>query len=193
MIKGDNSMAKIKIDPGPFVLPMPLALVGAEVEGKPNFMPAAFLGIVNFKPTIVACGLSPTHHTCNGISANGTFTLNLPGPELVEATDWCGIYSGKKKMKADVFEVFTGQLEKAPMIKACRLTAECKLVKTVAFKMDTVYFGEVAAAYVDDTALTDGAPDWRKVDPLIFTFPDKGYWKLGDFVAEAWSVGKNFK
>ena len=97
-------MSKIQLEPGPFVLPMPLAMVGAEVDGKPNFMPAAFVGIANYKPPVVACGLSPDHHTCDGIVANGAFSLNLPGPELVEATDWCGIRSGKKVDKSGVFD-----------------------------------------------------------------------------------------
>lgn len=185
-------MSKVKLEPGPFVLPMPLALIGAEVNGKPNFMPAAFLGIANFKPTVVACGLSPTHLTCDGISANGTFSLNLPGPEIVEATDWCGIRTGHKIDKSTVFETFSGELEKAPMIKGCRLTAELRLIKTEAFEVDTVYYGEVVAVYVDDGALRDGSPDWKKVNPMLFTFPDKGYWQLGDFVAKAWSVGKDY-
>ncbi len=185
-------MLKVKIDPGPFVLPMPVALVGAEVNGKPNFMPAAFIGIVNFKPAMVACGLSPAHYTCDGIAANGTFSLNLPGPELVEATDWCGLKSGKNHDKAGVFKTFTGELETAPMIEDCRLTAECRLVRTVPFEVDTVYFGEVVSIYLDQDASVDGAPVWEKINPLFFTFPDKGYRTLGTRIAEAWSVGKKF-
>lgn len=185
-------MAKIKLDPGPYVLPMPLALVGAEVDGKPNFMPAAFMGIVNFNPPIVACGLSPAHHTSAGIAANKSFSLNLPGPEIVEATDWCGLNSGKKQDKSKVFETFSGELERTPMIKACRLTVECRLIKTVVFEVDTVYFGEIVSVHADDEAVNNGAPDWRKINPLLFTFPDKGYWQLGDQIAEAWSVGKKY-
>jgi len=56
----------------------------------------------------------------------------------VEATDWCGLHSGKRTDKSKVFETFAGELENAPMIKACRLTAECRLVKTVEFPVDTV-------------------------------------------------------
>jgi flavin reductase (DIM6/NTAB) family NADH-FMN oxidoreductase RutF len=172
---------------------MPTVLVGAMVNGVPNFMPAAFVGHVNFKPPIVACGLSPTHHTATGISANGVFSLNLPGTGLVEATDWCGMHSGKRTDKGAIFETFSGELENAPMIRRCRLTAECRLLRTVEFPVDTVYFGEVMNIYADESALKDGAPDWRRIDPLIFTFPDKGYWKLGEFVAEAWSVGKRYR
>src|SRR5660397_47477 len=84
--------------------------------------------------------MSPTHHTSSGISSNGTFSINLPGADLVEKTDWCGLQSGKRADKSKVFETFAGELENAPMIKACRLTAECRLVKTVEFPVDTVYF-----------------------------------------------------
>ncbi len=186
-------MKKLRLDPGPFVLPMPVALIGTMVDEIPNFMPAAFVGIVNYEPAVVACGLSPSHHTCRGISTNGTFSVNLPGADLVEATDWCGLHSGSRTDKGDVFETFSGRLEYAPMIKACRLTAECRLVKTVEFPKDTVYFGEVTNVYVDEEALKDGAPDWARIAPLLFTFPDKGYRNLGERVADAWSVGKKFK
>ncbi len=186
-------MKKIRLDPGPFVLPMPVALIGAMVDDAPNFMPAAFVGIVNYEPVVVACGLNPRHHTATGISSNGTFSVNLPGADIVEATDWCGLHSGRQADKGDVFETFSGRLEYAPMIKACRLAAECRLVKTVEFPADTVYFGEVANVYVDEAALKDGAPDWPVIAPLLFTFPDKGYWKLGDRVAQAWSVGKGYR
>jgi len=172
---------------------MPTVLVGAMVNGVPNFMPAAFVGHVNFKPPIVACGISPAHHTAAGISAHGVFSVNVPGTDLVEATDWCGMHSGTRTDKSSVFEIFIGTLENAPMIRGCRLTAECRLVQTVTFSVDTVYFGEVTGIHVDESAVVDGAPDWRRIDPLLFTFPDKGYWRLGDHVAEAWSVGKRFR
>ncbi len=186
-------MTKVRLDPGPYVVPMPTVLVGARVEGRPNFMPAAFVGIANYKPAIVACGLNPDHHTCQGIEASRCFSLNLPPPELVEATDWCGLNSGKRTDKSGVFETFTGELEDAPMIQACHLTLECRLVKQVAFAVDTVYFGEVVAVHADEHVVEDGQPDWPQIAPLIFTFPDQGYWQLGAYVAKAWSVGKSFK
>jgi flavin reductase (DIM6/NTAB) family NADH-FMN oxidoreductase RutF len=185
-------MDKISIEPGPYIVPMPVVLLGAMVNDRPNFMPVAFLGIMNYNPPIVGAALSPTHHTCKGIEANGTFSLNLPGPDLVEATDWCGLHSGEQTDKSAAFEIFYEKLDTAPMIKQCRLTAECKVTKTVEFSIDKVYFGEIVGVYADKNALKGDAPDWEKVAPLIFTFPDKGYWKLGDYLAEAWSAGTEF-
>jgi flavin reductase (DIM6/NTAB) family NADH-FMN oxidoreductase RutF len=192
-LKIGESMTKIKLEAGPFIVPMPVVLVGANVNGKANFMPAAFLGIVNYKPPVIACGLSPAHHTCTGISATKSFSINLPSAERVEATDWCGLESGKKTDKSKVFDTFPGDETGAPMIRECRLTAECRLQRTEPLAVDTVYFGEIVGVYADEEALTAGAPDWKKIAPLLFTFPDKGYWKLGDYVAEAWCVGKRFR
>lgn len=186
-------MSKVSINPGPYIVPMPVALVGTVVENRPNFMPAAFLGIMNYDPPLVGVALSPTHFTCRGIDTNGTFSLNLPGPDLVEATDWCGLHSGELTDKSAVFEIFYEKLDTAPMIKQCRLTAECKVTKTVEFSIDTVYFGEIIGVYADKDALKDNAPDWKKIAPLIFTFPDKSYWDLGDYIAEAWSAGNEFE
>ena len=186
-------MEKVKLAPGPFVLPMPTVLVGAQVNGSPNFMTVAFAGLTNFEPVIVTVSVSPDHHTTAGIRANETFSINLPGPDLVAATDWCGSRSGKNVDKSKVFETFAGELENTPMVKACRLTAECRLVKTLELTPDVVFFGEVMNIYVDEAALKEGSPDWPAIAPLIFTFPDKGYWTLGNRVAQAWSVGENFK
>jgi len=186
-------MNKISFDPGPFVIPMPVAIIGANVEGIPNFMPAAFVGIVNANPVIVACGLSPNHHTCKGIEEHRTFSLNLPGIDLVKATDWCGLNSGVSVSKAKAFRIFYGSLDMAPMIEECPLTAECKVIEKTAFNVDTVYYGEVVRIYIEEGALTNGAPDWKKINPLLFTFPDNEYWKLGDPVGKAWSAGEGFK
>ena len=73
------------------------------------------------------------------------------------------------------------------------MSVECRLIKSVPLAVDTVYFGEVVAVHVDDAALTDGKPDWTRISPLIFTFPDKAYWKLGDYVGPAWKAGKGYK
>jgi flavin reductase (DIM6/NTAB) family NADH-FMN oxidoreductase RutF len=186
-------MAKKHIEPGPFIIPMPTVLVGAMVEGKPNFMTAAFVGIVNFRPPIIACGLSPTHLTCKGITANKAFSINIPPAEMVEKTDYCGLYSGTKVDKAGLFDLFHGDLEGAPMINECRLSAECKLIDSVPYEVDTMFLGEIVSIYADEEVAEDGNLDWAKINPLIFTFPDKGYWKLGDYLARAWKVGKGLK
>jgi len=41
--------------------------------------------------------------------------------------------------------------------------------------------------------LTDGLPDVRKMDVMAFSLHDNHYWRLGEKLGKAWSMGKNFK
>lgn len=181
-----------RLDPGPFIVPMPTVLIGADIDGKPNFMTAAFVGIADYKPPTIACGLNLTHLTCRGIETNRTFSVCVPSVDMVEVVDWCGIVSGNKVDKSDVFKVFRGELPGAPMIEECALCAECRLLHATPHGVDTLFVAEIVSVHARSECLTKGKVDWAKVSPLLFTFPEPSYWKLGDYVAKAWSVGRNF-
>lgn len=172
---------------------MPVVLVGADIGGKPNFMTAAFVAITNVKPPMVACGLNPKHHTCDGIEANRAFSLCLPSADQVEVVDWCGIVSGEKTDKSEVFTVFRGELSGAPMIEQCALCAECRLVQSTPYGLDSLFVAEIVSVHARPELLDGGKPDWKKISPLLFTFPEASYWKLGDYVAKAWHVGKGYE
>ena len=76
---GRDSMKIIRLEPGPFVLPMPTVLIGATVNNVPNFMPVAFIGIVNFKPVVVACGMSPPTTHPRGYALTVRSVSTFPG------------------------------------------------------------------------------------------------------------------
>ena len=185
-------MSKQRIEPGPYLVPMPIVLVGAMVDGKPNFMTAAFCTIVNTRPPTIVCGLNPEHRTCRGMEENGCFSINLPELDQVEVTDYCGIHSGNEVDKSQLFRTFTGELP-APMIEECAVTAECRLVHGHPLAIDTVYVGEIVSVHAEERVLTDGALDWQKLRPLLFTFPDGAYRRMGERLAKAWDVGKGHR
>jgi flavin reductase (DIM6/NTAB) family NADH-FMN oxidoreductase RutF len=172
---------------------MPTVIVGAMVDGKPNFMTAAFCAIVNTRPPTVACGLNPKHRTCRGMVENGCFSINLPELHQVEITDYCGLCSGDRVDKSQLFRTFSGELPGAPMIEECAVTAECRLVHSHPLAIDTIYVGEIVSVHAEERALTDGQLDWQKLRPLLFTFPDGAYWRMGERLAKAWDVGKGFR
>ena len=43
-------MGKVKIDVNACLYPMPMTLVGATVENRPNFLAVAWVARVNFRP-----------------------------------------------------------------------------------------------------------------------------------------------
>jgi flavin reductase (DIM6/NTAB) family NADH-FMN oxidoreductase RutF len=186
-------MEKIQIDSQhAFVYPMPMTIIGAMVEGRPNFMAAAWVSRVNFKPAMMMIALG-AHHTNLGIESEGTFSINVPDVALLEKTDYCGIVSGKKVDKSKLFEVFYGSLASAPLIKECPLAIACRLTQTVTLPFDTLYIGDVVEVYTEERCLTDGKPDIQKMNPFTLTMPDNRYWRVGEIAGRAWSDGKKLK
>lgn len=174
--------------------PMPMTLVGANVGGKPNFLAVAHVGIMNTgKPQYISVGLNRKHYTNEGIRDNKTFSVNIPSEDLVVATDYCGIVSGRDTDKSAVFETFYGELKTAPMISQCPVNMECALYDTVEFPTHEVFIGEIRETYCDEAVLSNDDVDPLKLKPVLFEMGTKRYWRLGDPIAKAWNVGKTMK
>ena len=183
---------KVRLD-AEILPPMPVVLAGAVVEGRVNFMAAAWVTRVGHKPPMIGVSINHRQHTGKGIRENGAFSLCLPGPDLAELTDYCGLVSGRNVDKSALFDVFYGDTPHAPMIRQCPLCLEMTLVQAVELPHHTFFIGEIKAGWADGEILTDGRPDVEKYKPLLLTMPDNRYWTLGDHVADAWSAGKKRK
>ncbi len=181
-------MDKVDLGAGTTLYPSLTVVVGATVRNKPNFVTIAHVGICDHER--ISLGINKAHYTNAGIKENGCFSVNVPSQSLMEKTDVCGLASGRKLDKAELFEVFYGKLERAPMIAECPLCMECRLERVVDFPRHDLFVGEVVATYADPAVLTDGSIDFARVRPLLFDMPSRGYWSLGDRLATAWDVGK---
>ena len=186
-------MNKKTLGPAALLFPMPTTLVGSLIAGKPNFATIAYCGIVNYQPPMIAVSLNPKHHTAQGIRECGTFSVNLPSVDLVEKTDYCGLVSGNNTDKSEVFQTYFGTLKNAPMIAECRLSLECRVHQTIKLPLDVMFIGEIVQTYADPEILTNDKPDPRKLNPILFSTFDKGYWTVGDYLAKAWQVGNALK
>ena len=173
---------------------MPVTIVGANVDGKPNFMTIAFISIVNMNPAMVAIGANPSHLTTEGIIKNKTFSINLPSKKMLELTDYVGLNSGKKTDKSELFKIFRGKTKTAPMIEECPLNLECKLIKKLALGgTDEIYIGEIVETYCEERFMTNGKPDVEKMGTYVFSMNDNRYFSLGKAIGNAWSDGKKYK
>ena len=136
-------MEKINLGSTIPAYPMPVSLVGAHVNGRPNFLTVAWFTMVSYSPPRIAIALGKSHFTNPGIKENKSFSVCLPAEYMVEKTDYCGIVSGKKSDKSDIFELFYGELETAPMIRDCPLCVECQLVEVVESSRNEIFIGEI--------------------------------------------------
>lgn len=170
-------------------------IVGAVVDGKPNFLAVAHVGIMNHgTPQYVSFGINKKHYTNRGIVEHGEFSVGIPGEDMVVETDYVGLVTGKNTDKSAVFELFQGELTYAPLIKACPVSMECRLSRVVDFETHDVFIGEIVATHAREDVLNEGGGiDIARVKPLLFDMSSLKYWGLGPEIAPCWSVGKGLK
>jgi len=168
--------------------PTPTVLVGTLVEGKPNFIAIAHIGIMTL--TSISLGIHKSHYSNDGIREQGAFSVNIPSENLMVKTDYCGIVSGKKADKGRLFTLFFGELPMAPMIEECPVTMECTLHHIVDMKSHDVFIGEIVNTYANEEVLKEGKIDIAQVKPLLFDMSSKKYWALGGVLGDCWHVGQ---
>jgi flavin reductase (DIM6/NTAB) family NADH-FMN oxidoreductase RutF len=186
-------MSKKKLGPQPMIWPHPTVLVGANIDGKPDFAAVAWAGVAAGNPASVIIGLQPHRYSLKGIYQNRTFSVNVPSADLVKETDYCGLVSGKDtdKVKDCKFKVFYGDLKTAPLIEECPINLECEVSHILNLGSHMLVVGKVAETYFSEDCLTDDKPDIKKVKP--FAFGPGGYFAIGEAFAEAFKIGWEIK
>ena len=184
-------MDKVTFGPKPLIYPMPTLLVGANVGGKPNYMTAAWAGMACAQPLMVVVAVNHVRHTLKGIEENKTFSINVPSTKHVVEADYCGIATGARADKSKVFRSFYGKLKTAPMAEECPVSLECKLFNTMDCGSHALVVGEIVETYASKDVVTGDAPDISKADPIVYA--SGKYYRIGDFVANAFSAGKEYK
>ncbi|MBU1343428.1 MAG: flavin reductase family protein [Proteobacteria bacterium] len=186
---------KKKINKTNALYPTLTTILGTMVNGKPNFITIAHVGIMNHgDPQYLSFGVSKAHFSNQGILENKVFSVNIPSKDLVVETDYFGLVTGKNTDKSKVLDVFYEEYDKAPMLKQCPVTMECRLAQTIDFKTHDIFIGEIMATYAnEDVLMKNGKIDIRKIDPLLFDMSSLKYWALGEPVANCWNVGKALK
>lgn len=179
------------------VSPMVPILAGTQVDGKPNYLTIAYIGLLCYNTVSISVGYK--QYSLKGFEENGTFSVNQPSASMVQKLDYCGLYSGRAFDKSCLFENFYGELETAPMIEECPVNFECQVVQTLDMPAHKVFIGEIKEVYLSPDCITDGFPDCSKIDPVIYhpifgePNPKGHYGRLGENLAEVWKIGKQLK
>jgi flavin reductase (DIM6/NTAB) family NADH-FMN oxidoreductase RutF len=192
-----NPTQKIKFGKIPLIYPIPIILAGALVHDKPNFAELGDVGIMGIKPPIVFISSGQDHYTNIGILEHGNFSINFPSTKLLVKTDYCGTVSGHNVDKSQLFEVFYGELETAPLIQKCPVNLECKVIKEFSIQHRQIFIGEVVQSYVNKEFVIESGgrkriADMTKLDPIIYAL-DNRYYKIGEPVGVGYQESKKLQ
>jgi flavin reductase (DIM6/NTAB) family NADH-FMN oxidoreductase RutF len=128
-----------------------VALVTTNGPRGPNVMAAEWTFNVSYEPFLILVSIEPGEATHEAIAETGEFGVNLLAEEQVVAMGFAGHFSkhDTDKLSSELFETVPATRIRAPLLKGCLLTAECKLVQRVEMGDHTAFVGEVVAFTVD--------------------------------------------
>ncbi len=191
-----NPHQKRSLGPAPLLYPEPALLVATyDVEGKPNCMTAAWVGICVSDPVSLMVAIQPPRHTHDALLSRKAFTVCVPSEKLVAETDFVGIVSGKKydKFAACGFTAVKAEHVDAPYIAECPVILECSLTNHQRIGTHTIMIAEIRDVKADEDCLDASGkfPDIEKVLPIIFDCGSKNYYGIGKQLGKGWNIGKS--
>lgn len=172
----------------------PVLIVGTYDEaGKPNGMTAAWAGVCCSQPPCIQVSLRKATYSYGNIVARKAFTVSVPSQEQVAEADYFGTASGRDgdKFAATGWTPVHSELVDAPYVAECPLVLECRLLHTLEIGRHTEFVGEVLDVKADESVLDErGTPDIARIRPLIYAPGSRAYYGVGEFVAQAYSIGR---
>jgi len=185
---------KNSIGPKTIIYPTPVWVVGTyDQNDKPNAATVAWAGICCNSPPCVAVALRAATYTHGNIMARGAFTLNVPSEDHAKQADYFGMATGAKEDKfarAGLTPV-RSELVDAPYVAEFPLVLECNLLQAIELGQHTQFVGEIIDVKADESVLGEnGLPDIEKVRPIVFAPAARTYYRIGEFLGKAYSIGR---
>lgn len=176
-----------------WLYPMPVLIIATyDEQERPNAMNAAWGGI--FTDEMIGICLSERHKTTQNILSTRAFTVSMATAEQVVACDYVGLESGNwvpDKFAKAGFHATRSEFVNAPLIDELPMALECELVS---YDKESCHLvGKIVNITADESVLTEGKIDPRKLRPITFDPINHAYLELGAKVNDAFSCGKQLK
>ncbi len=166
-------MSKKEWKPGNMIYPLPAVMVSCgDINGANNIITVAWTGTINSEPPMCYISVRPERHSYKMIKEQGAFVINLTTSKLAEATDWCGVRSGRNydKFKEMKLTPIPAKHIKAPMIEEAPVCIECKVTQIMPLGSHDMFIAEVLAVHADEHLIDKqtGALDLRQTNPISY-------------------------
>lgn len=167
-------MTKVETNINNSFYPLPAILVTAGKKGNWNVMTAAWASKICMEPPTLCVAVRKERLTHPLIVEHGTFALNIPTADLVEAVDICGVVSGREmdKFERCGLTPIEGPKTGTAIIEECPVVFECEVTNTVNIGSHDLFIGKVVSRLVDPEYMGEhGKMDYDILKPLIYLSP----------------------
>lgn len=168
--------------------PAPVIVVGAFVDGKPDFTLVAHIGIVTHDAALVS--LNKSHYINRGIKQNKALSVNIVDESWLKKATAAGCVSGRNADKSALFDYTLGDMN-TPIIDDAKLSMECAVEDLYEMGTFENFIVKVVNTFAEESILTDGGkPDYQKFKPVLFEMPNYTFLKTGETLGECKSFMK---
>jgi len=174
---------------------MPIPLVLSGMGNDATMFAVAWMTVCGSNPPALAMVVGRRHHTVALIRETRAYTVNFAPASLAREVDYCGLVSGRDhhKVAETGLTLAPSSVITPPIIEECPYNLECRYVEEIELATGSLMMvGEIVEAHADEEVLTDDgkSADPGKLDPLVYFTGTREYFRLGEHVADAYSVGR---
>lgn len=175
-------MAKRELKKGTMVYPLPAVMVscGDKPENY-NIITIAWTGTICSEPPMCYISVRKNRHSHKLIKESGEFVINLTNKKLAQATDWCGVRSGKdyNKFKEMNLTPENASILKCPLIKESPLSIECKVKQIIELGSHDMFIADVVAVNADEAHFDTETDAFQLANAEMMTYMHGKYYSVG--------------
>lgn len=175
-------MSKINWKSGNMLYPLPVVMVScARKNERPNIITVAWAGTICSDPVMLSISVRKERFSHAIISETGEFVINLVTEDLVYATDYCGVKSGRDVDKFSQMNLTPVKIEgvDAPAIAQSPLSLACKVKEVKELGSHDMFIAEVVGVMVDEKYMQpDGKFELNSSKLVAYSHGE--YFGLGD-------------
>ena len=166
-------MAKQVWRAGNMLYPLPVVMVSvADKAGNANILTVAWAGTICSDPAMVSISVRPERHSHKMLMETGEFVINLTTKDLVYATDYCGVKSGRDidKFKEMNLTPLPATQVGAPLIAESPVNIECKVTEVKQLGTHDMFMAEVVAVHADEKYMDEkGKFHLEWAEPIVYS------------------------
>lgn len=158
---------------GNMLYPLPAVMVSCRRgDEKPNIITVAWTGTVCSDPAMVYISVRPERYSYDIIRESGEFVINLTTESLAEATDWCGVRSGRDVDKFAQMHLtpVPSKYVSVPSIAESPVNIECRVKQVIPLGSHDMFLAEVLGVTADSDYMDEnGHFDLAASAPLVYS------------------------
>lgn len=188
-------MAKINWKPGNMIYPLPAALIscGSTAE-EYNLITVSWLGTICTDPPMCYISVRPGRYSSAILKKNMEFVINLTTQSMAEATDWCGVKSGRDvdKFRESGLTPYPATMVRCPAVAESPISIECKVIEIKELGTHDMFIANIVNILADDGYIDPETRAMSLENAGLIAYSHGNYYEMGRKIGKfGWSVMKD--